>query len=191
MFTSSIEEALSHPMMIDPSLEDIPVDAFNEPIDVLGVAVTDDGKNNDTVAAAVSGEEEKQDGEIAGPSRIPSSRDLNQQHGDDDDDAAVRLGMAFDRETESSTPTSRICKYTFTPPFFTNNNNDIITELFLTWYSLSLSLSNIISKKLHQLLEYVSIISHPLPFSNNNNDIITELFPTWYSLSLYYEREHV
>ena len=141
MFTSSIEEALSHPMMIDPSLEDIPVDAFNEPIDVLGVAVTDDGKNNDTVAAAVSGEEEKQDGEIAGPSRIPSSRDLNQQHGDDDDDAAVRLGMAFDRETESSTPTSRICKYTFTPPFFTNNNNDIITELFLTWYSLSLSLT--------------------------------------------------
>ena len=60
MFTSSIEEALSHPMMIDPSLEGVPTDveaAFNEPIDVLGVATeaaaTDDGKNNDTVAAAV------------------------------------------------------------------------------------------------------------------------------------------
>ena len=122
--TSSIEEALSLPMMIDPSLEGIPADveaAFNEPIDVLGVAATDDGKkkNNDTVAVAVSGEEEQHDGEIAGPSRILSSPDSNQQHGDDEDDAAVRLDMAFDRALETeSTPTARICKYNFTPPPF-------------------------------------------------------------------------
>ena len=132
MITSSIEEALSRPMNIDASLEDIPVDAFDEPIEVLGVATE----------AAVSGEEQH-DGEIAGPSRIPSSPDSNQQHGDNDDDAATRLDMAFDRAVyeQESTPTSRICKYTFTAPFFYLKTTMIsLLDFFLTWYSLSLSL---------------------------------------------------
>ena len=133
--TSSIEEALSRPMNIDASLEDIPVDAFDEPIDVLDVATE----------AVVSGEEQH-DGEIAGPSRIPSSPDSNQQHGDNDDDAATRLDMAFDRAVyeQESTPTSRICKYTFTPTsLFLAATMITLLGFFQLTLSLSLSLSTI------------------------------------------------
>ena len=102
-------------MYVDPSLEGIADDvvaAFNEPIGVLGVAGeeepmdADDGEN---------------DGEIAGPSKLPSppplTFDSDTEDEDDDDDAASRLDLAFDRAVESqSTPPDGICKYTFTPP---------------------------------------------------------------------------
>ena len=105
-------------MYVDPSLEGIAHDvvvAFNEPIDVLGVAGEEEPMMDD--------DEGENDGEIAGPSKLPSPPPLTfdsdtEDEDGDDDDAANRLDLAFDRAVHSqTTPPDGICKYNFTTPY--------------------------------------------------------------------------
>ena len=117
-------------MYVDPSLEGIANDvvaAFNDSIDVLGVG---EEKRMDA-------DEGENDGEIAGPSLPPSpppltfDSDTEDEDDDYDDDATTRLELAFDRAVDSqSTPQARICKYTFTPPFYLHNTTLLLGILY-------------------------------------------------------------